>query len=180
VGRELPLEHFTRNTIVVVSGQLLRATGAKISHRLSWERTAVDLVRQLQVPPFSELKRFRHLIVRFGCSAAVHVFNTPSKSTARIYYDATITAGFLRTPQKDGRVIGFNSVFAARILTAVTEMPREDDEVPAIEHAIRRAIVDCQELYKKGFGASFKDESGFRIDYSAPAEVLFSRTSLND
>ena len=60
--------------MVLLSADVLRAEGAMISRRVSWERSATDLCFQLEHnPDFAYLKRVEHLLVAFGTEAMVHV-----------------------------------------------------------------------------------------------------------
>lgn len=179
---------FRDRTVVIVSGNLLRASGARISHRLSWEHTAVDCVRELQANTrLSPLLEFRHLIVRFGVSGALHVSRQEQRdgqaahSGQFLFYDATARDGFYRDLSRLGHVVGANSVYAARVLQELLTFQkslgsgRQDigKEEEAIRKGVRQAINDCQVLYEAGYGANFKETDEFRVSYSTPEIVLF-------
>lgn len=177
---------FRDRTIVVVSGHLLRANGAKISHRLSWEHTALDCVRELEDNPrFRPLSYFRHVIVRFGCAGAVYLHRGRNSDGREIvskslFFDATAKSGFHRDPFEEGQVLGNNSIFAARILQHVLEFaPSQEGASSIIRSAIRQAIIDCQLLHKNGYGNAFSENDGIRFPASQPFEVLFNPLSTN-
>jgi hypothetical protein len=179
-GKSIPI--FRDRTVVILSGHLLRASGAKISYRLSWEHTALDCIRELESNPrFQPLLEFRHLVVRFGCVGAVHISRRVNADGKRedsnaLFYDATAADGYFRNPERDGRVIGSNSVFSARILQALIErkVVRSEDSDSAVKDGIRQAILDCQSLYAAGYGTSFKDSDPYQMDLSTPFDVLFN------
>ncbi len=186
IGPGSPL--FRDRTIVIVSGHLLRASGARISYRLSWEQTAQDCLRELESnPKLKPLLDFRHVVIRFGCVGAVHLSRRENVKGVRVdsnalFYDATAKESYFRDPEESGRVIGSNSTFAARIMQSLIERGTseerdcdcdgESDE--AVKSGIRRAILDCQELYKMGYGNSFNESDPHQLDLTSQLDVLFS------
>ena len=186
IGPGSPL--FRDRTIVILSGHLLRASGARISYRLSWEQTAQDCLRELESnPKLKPLLDFRHVVIRFGCVGAVHLSRRENVrgvrvDTSALFYDATAKESYFRDPEESGRVIGSNSTFAARIMQSLIERGTseerdcdcdgESDE--AVKSGIRRAILDCQELYKMGYGNSFNESDPHQLDLTAQLDVLFS------
>lgn len=186
--RTAPL--FRDRVVLILSGGLLRASGARISRRLSWEKTAIDCLRELENHArFTPLMEFAHLIIRFGCSAAIYIYHeeSPNGKIIRksLLYDATAKDGFHRDTRKDGRVIGSNSVFAARVLRELILNDQVDSEdamlrtkpsvFECIKRAIRQSIIDCQQLHDRGYGDSFEEVDDFQIEYTAPDEVLFEK-----
>lgn len=174
---------FCDRTVVILSGNMMRASGARISHRLSWEHTAVDCIRELESNPrFKPLLDFRHLIVRFGCTGAIHATRYASPGSTgspmfTLFYDATAKDGFHRDLTRSGQVIGANSVFAGTILKRLIQkspsLGPHATETDCVHEGIRHAIVDCQKLYDQGYGASFDDLDSNPIEYLAPQSVLF-------
>ena len=179
---------FRDRVVVIVSGNLLRASGARISDGLSWERTSTDCLRELeQNEKLKPLCEFRHLVVRFGSSGAIHVVrediinskdnksncnaNAVTRVVRSLHYDAINDLGFRRDPNA-GHVIGANSVFAARILQSIIAHEDRPTQDVKITEAIRQSLVDCQELYKRGYGRHIGEGDAFRIDYSGPEDVL--------
>jgi hypothetical protein len=87
----LQARHLPR-TIAILNADELRAEGAAISRRLSWERTAADLVLALAHDArFRSLKRCAHLIVPLGLEGVVHLHRkgiavkTPQGKETRIF-----------------------------------------------------------------------------------------------
>lgn len=167
---------FRQRTIVVVSANLLRASGARISRRLSWEHTAVDCLRELERRKWLKpLTNFRHLVVRFGCSGAVLLSQEESDvgkvTTSNLFYDATAKDGFHRDFD-GGHVVGSNSCFASRILGELLQVNDPEQSELAVHKGIRQAIVDCQKLYDRGYGERFDENDPYKMDYAAADEVL--------
>lgn len=176
---------FRDRTVVVISGNLLRASGAMISHRLSWEHTAVDCLRELSLPKFRPLLEFRHLVIRFGCAGAIHIGRDEFDDAAgkrcerisrHLFYDATAKGGYHRDQARDGSVIGSNSAYAAQILAELLSMNSAGygQEEQAIHRGIRRAMINCQQLYDEGYGTSFEEQDEYKIDYAALDKVMFN------
>ncbi|SHI03609.1 hypothetical protein [Clostridium grantii] len=66
-------EYHIKNTIVIINGDDLRSKGVNISKGLSWERTALDFVWQMNNnPKLAFLAKCRHLIVPFGLEGAIY------------------------------------------------------------------------------------------------------------
>jgi hypothetical protein len=103
-------EHMDR-LVVVVGADHLRAEGVNISRRLSWERTAKELIWQMAsnrtLIPLAECG---NVVVRFGIDGAVHYHGRSSAIEPSLYYDPQVAEdGFYdRCP---GRMAGLTSAF---------------------------------------------------------------------
>jgi len=63
-----------------LDGDLLRKTGAMISKQLSWERTATELVMEIQQnPSINYLLQAKHLFISFGLDGAVYILRDGEK-----------------------------------------------------------------------------------------------------
>ena len=66
-------KYYMENTIVVIDADDFRAQGVNISKSLSWERTAIDFVWQINNNPnIAFLANCRHLIIHFGLEGAIY------------------------------------------------------------------------------------------------------------
>lgn len=177
---------FRDRTIVILNTHVLRSHGGQISHRLSWERTALDCADCLeQNPRFRPLLDFKHVIVRVGCSGAVYLHRRESESTnditfeKRLLFDAIARDGYHRDPVHDGRVLGGNSVFAASILRSLlqtdTDSLSQDDAARAIREGISNGIDASQELFLHGYGdkIAWSRAHSTELEYPAIEKVLF-------
>ncbi len=166
-------------SIIVLSAQLLRASGIRISHRLSWERSVEDCLVALQThPKLRALSCSRHLIIRFGCAGVLYVRNDKGGSPPRAWlvYDAHAHDGFHRDPEKDGRVLGSNCVLLSCILKSVLQIATVgDSDEPisaAIDKGLRLSLPAIQKFYDDGY-SPFEAENDFGIlDYKALEGVL--------
>ena len=140
-------------TIVVVNADLLRVMGAEISRRVSWERTAQELITFLHSgSELARLAAFSQLIVRFGITAAIHCFNPGSDARYRLFYDTKSDNGYFRDVNEEGGIIGNNSVFAAYLIKAFLKYRESNHRTrPIIGEAIRGAIPACQRMHRLGY-----------------------------
>lgn len=179
-GKEMPV--FKDRVIVVVSSHLLRSAGIKISHRLSWESTALDVVNQIENNPrLKPLMSFRHVVVRCGYTGAVLITPSDGKTeqVQKLFYDATANDEFFREsdPFEEGRALGCNSIFAARIFQALIECKQSESSEFQVGKAIRQAIVDCQKVFENGYCDSFREDDPREIGFDYARKVLFQKKS---
>ncbi len=101
--------------VIVVNADHLRAFGVNISRRLSWERTAKDLLWQMACnPALTELANARHLVVRLGLEGALCYSSGPAGMVARLFFDpGQIEGGFGDTIQ--GQMQGYSDAFVAAL-----------------------------------------------------------------
>lgn len=153
------LENCPDRTIVIVSAHTLRACGAKVSHRISWERTAQDCINALQCHPRAQhLLKFTHLIIRIGVVGCVYIYQDPQETRQyRLCYDPTAYNGFFRDPAKHGTVVGNNTIIAACVVRALAKSLNDRPDgggsvARSIREALKEGIDACQRHYVIGYG----------------------------
>jgi hypothetical protein len=186
--KSLPL--FRDRMIVILNTHVLRSHEGRISHRLSWERTALDCIDCVeQHPRFQPLLEFKHIVIRVGVSGAVYIHQRQDESSGkitfekRLLFDAIAKDGYHRDPEQDGRVLGSNSTFAASIFRALLSSKKkpesQDDIARAIREGITNGIDGAQEMFFHGYGSrsqwSQQTPGDVELDYRAIEEVLFSQ-----
>jgi hypothetical protein len=175
---ELSTRHADR-LIAVVDADDLRCQGANISRRLSWERTAKDLLWQLaNNRELAVLAHCRHLVVRFGLDGAIWRSIEPAGVTARLFYDpARIEGEFVE--ERPGAMIGSHAAFLALVATHVAVSGLE-----GLAEGVRAGIRAARRFTASGFGATTGDpewplasllDEG--LDRSAIAEVAVCTAS---
>jgi len=103
--------------IVVADADDLRASGVPVSRRMSWERTALDLIWHLKgTPQLVALRRCRHLVVRFGLDGALYWSwpETAPLPVAWLIYDPHREEGDF-AEAVPGTMTGFSSAFVAAL-----------------------------------------------------------------
>jgi hypothetical protein len=160
-------------SIVIVDINDLRTEGASISRGLSWEKTALDLIRHLRGDTrFVELQACRHLVVRMGLDGAIcyHNFGLDRLPEVRLVYDPKgVEDGFL-SERKSG-MVGLNSAFVAWLAAAIyakgldlwagadsakKDEEREREQINALSDAVRQGLAASRRLFHVGFGPADK------------------------
>lgn len=143
---------------VIVNANDLRKEGADISRRLSWEKTAEDCIREIQVNPgLKTIKGCQHLIIRFGLDGAIYYSNKNGDISAFLIYDPKfIEDGFVGAHEGDmqGTMAAFTAVFSSYLY--------KNEQEPIVPGQVRKAIqygiLGSQTFFKKGFGSAKKDQ----------------------
>jgi hypothetical protein len=164
-----------KQTIIIVNADLLRYTGAPMSKRTSWERTAEDCIAALEndskLAPF---RGFAHVIIRFGVVGAIHYYGeSPGDKTAELYYDSKAHDGVFRSVEDEGGIVGNNSVFASCIAKQLLN-PQLETTTHKIGAGIIAAIPACQRFFRAGYGeASTEVALSWLKTWSDPVRDLF-------
>lgn len=148
------------HAIVVIYGDDLRAKGVNISKGLSWEKTALDFVWQINNnPALAYLANARHLIVPLGLEGAVYYRNDGLTAESRLFFMTNEFEGsFIKESQ--GRMYGLSSCFVAGLAhSIVAGLQLQEDLTKSIEEGIREGIVAAQKYYNLGFGAGLPDNN---------------------
>jgi hypothetical protein len=176
--KQLTASH-SKQTIIIVNADLLRFTGANMSRRTSWERTAQDCLEALEDPRDKKLQpfsAFAHVIVRFGVAGAIHCYRhgKSRRRSADLFYDSKTHGGSFRDVEEEGGVVGNNSIFAACITRELLKVSGKNAVHRAIDFGIRAAIPTCQRLFREGFGpVLIPVELGSLSSWSDPPKDLF-------
>ncbi|WFA10065.1 hypothetical protein [Tissierella sp. Yu-01] len=145
-------KYHINNTIVVINADDLRAKGVNVSKGLSWERTALDFVWQMNNnPKLSSLAKCRHLIVLFGVEGAIHYKNGLDSESQLYFLTDEFEGDFIKDTQ--GKMYGLTSSFVAglaRQITACIERNGKLDE--NLCEGIRDGIIVTQKYFMNGFG----------------------------
>jgi hypothetical protein len=194
------------NTVVVASVDDLRDVGAVISRRLSWERTALELVWQLNGGTGSDrlaaLRQCPHLIVRVGLEGVVYWCNPGNKQAPRAWlvYDPTAIEGDW-DDQLAGTMVGFGSAFVAG-LAATLLAPETQSELqtlrdgsclaaaslatpdsklteflPQLERGLKRGLLASRHLLSLGYGEPRNDREP---DPRYPIDSVFTAFTDKD
>lgn len=135
-------------TIVIVDADDLRGDGISISRGLSWERTATDLVWQIEHnPELRALASLPRLIIRLGLEGAIDRTRTKDRVESRLYYDPQHGEGGFGDwcpGTMPGTAEAFVAALAARILG--------DGESGAVD-GVRRGLNAARKWVLHGFGS---------------------------
>jgi hypothetical protein len=148
--------------IVVMTIDDLRRTEVQISQRLSWERTAQDILWELtHNPRVNGLSRCAHVVVSFGTSGAVLLSRGPAGMTGILLSEPTVMEAGWERPD-GGRMIGST----ATLTSAITRQLLLQPETPDLPAAVQSGIAGMRRLYSVGYGTG------------VPCELRFPRESV--
>lgn len=151
-------EYHNGHTIVVITGDDLRAKGVNISKSLSWERTALDFVWQINNnPEIAFLAKCHHLIVPFGLEGAIY-YNNEKEPKSSLYF---LTNEFEDDFANEclGMMYGLTSCFIAGLARKVYEGIKNQEELSkSIAEGIREGIVATQKYFIYGFGKNVEEK----------------------
>jgi hypothetical protein len=165
---KLQQDHADR-LVVVISADDLRWTGAQISRRLSWERTATDFVWQMAGnPKLLSLNNFGYLVVRFGVDGAILYRRREGVVETRLFYDPQVGEdGF--GDLYPGQMLGITSAFVAALTADILQHGLNN-----LGEGIRNAILAARYLHREGFGGTLTnpDFPGEEVFHFTPEERL--------
>jgi hypothetical protein len=142
---QLLIANHAERLIVVMTVDDLRRKELQLLRRLSWERTAQDLVSEMRdSPALRALKQCQHVIVSFGTAGAM-LLSRDDKP--RLVFDPSSMEGEWETRDR-GSMIGYTSVMAAAVTHEIMIHP----EWPQLVDALPRGIAGMRALYTEGFG----------------------------
>lgn len=148
----------SENTIVVINGDDLRSKGVNISRGLSWERTALDFVWQMNNNPnLSSLTKCRHLIVPFGLEGAIYYKYHRGTAESHLYFLTYEFEGeFIKENQ--GKMYGLTSCFVAGLARSLVSGMDKDDKFKSLNEGIREGMVAAQKYFTNGFGENVEED----------------------
>ncbi len=159
---------YSEYACVVCSARKLRHADAGISRHLSWERTIETLGAELRLfPELQGLAQFKHLIVRFGCVGAAHIWREGGKSHAgQLIFAPNARDGVHRDRLHDGDAVGYKSLIVAALLNGIVSNEIKNDATPhqAIGEALRTAMLASVRLF----------DGGFEIESGANKDIVFN------
>ena len=136
--------------IVVVSADHLRSVGVNISRRLSWERTAKDLLWQLLTSDkLACLRNLPHVVIQFGLDGAVHFFQEDNQSKARLYYDPVRLEDDFNLEECHGKMAGLT---VALVTALARNLVENNLDFGNLGEGIRKGIVASRRWLQRGFG----------------------------
>jgi hypothetical protein len=149
--------------IVVTSINDLRSEGVQVSHSLSWERTALDLV--------SEWHRNRSLRSLGSCRYAVIAFQTdgailadcsdPDKPVFRLLFDPAHLESDWAEKLKS-KIFGLQTCLAASVAAHLPlESKSPEENLRCLERGISSGLAGQRRLHLEGFDPDARDLPGF-------------------
>lgn len=156
--RELTTKH-KEKLIIITSIDEIRREDVLVSKRISWEQTALDLVRELtnKKSRIHGLLQCRYLIINFQCEGALYIkMKSDDIWECRLIFDAVNLEGeWSKLKKQKKAVIGLNDIFASGIAYGFLINDKA-------EEAIKRSLSAMKLYVLIGHGAE-KNIAGFPV-----------------
>jgi mutator protein MutT len=136
--------------IVVVGVSDLRHEGARISRRLSWERTVSDVARELEKPPLARLKDCACLVVRFGVEGAIVWTRQGPFAGMWLFYDPDLQEESFADAHEGG-MLGNTNAFVAGVAETLLE-----HKLSGVMRGVQHGLISSRRLYENGFGSKLE------------------------
>ena len=149
-------KYYMEDTIVVIDADDFRAQGVNISKSLSWERTAIDFVWQINNNPnIAFLANCRHLIIHFGLEGAIYYHKNAGVKSQLFFLPYAFEGDSIKENQ--GIMFGLSSCFAAGLAGGIATGIKNHEELSkSIKDGIQSGIVAAQKYFIKGFGENIE------------------------
>jgi len=161
-------EHHSKKLIVVMTVNDLRLTEVQISHPLSWERTAQDLVWEvIYNRNLPSLVDCAHVVVSFNAAGAfLYSRDSGDELPCRLIFDPEVVEGMWEQSYP-GKMVGYSSCLTAGIAKEVMLAP----EKPEIRKGICAGLSAMRCLHREGYGQRGASASEVQLDFPVSAVV---------
>jgi hypothetical protein len=158
------------NLILILNVDDLRDLGANISRSLSWEKTALEILWEIDKHPKLEpIKHMKNVIIRIKVEGAFHYTGAESNRRSKLYFDPSAIEGGYWDNKKYGTMKGssivFVSSFASELINYKYIGKVEEINEHALDDGIKKGIFKSREFQKKGHGSE-KDDPRFYAYFS--------------
>ncbi|MEU1823785.1 hypothetical protein ABZ502_15335 [Streptomyces abikoensis] len=157
--------------IVQTSAARMRAAHGEISRDLSWERSANDVLTEIQnCSSLKGLALCRYLIVHFGPTGALLLERNRRDALLTLVYDASSMEGdWADRHRQQGMMFGYGSSLCANL---VAKLVGSDSQDPNLLEGIKSGLTSIQLLHQEGFQARHENEFGI------PASIFDAEDDL--
>ncbi|AKB57022.1 RyR domain-containing protein [Methanosarcina barkeri] len=161
-------EMHPKNLIVIINASDLRRTaGIHISKSLSWDRTAKDLIYELnRSDPLKSLHQCPYLVVLFGTDGAVLYRRVKEREDeAFVIFDPCLLEDSFAS-NINGNMIGLTSIFTA---TLVKQLAKEG--FYGLITGIQKGLANSRSLLEIGYKKNNGSESHDALEYPKLKEI---------
>jgi hypothetical protein len=161
--------------VVITTAHDLRTTAIKISQKISWERTAQDVVWELTYNPIvNSLTQAAYLIISFGCAGAIILERGGQQpAQAQLFFDPAAMEGDWERSYP-GAMIGYTTCLTAAIIRQMLMDPVQ----PNLYRGIQAGVAAARLLHKEGYGqrGSTPEKAGLHFPYQSIATEIVRQT----
>jgi RyR domain len=167
--------HHAEKLIVVMTVNDLRLTEVQISHELSWERTAQDLVWEvIYNRDLRGLVRCAHVVISFNAAGAfLYSRDGDRELPCRLLFDPEVVEGIWEQGYP-GRMVGYTSCLTAGIAKEVMLAP----EKPNIRQGICAGLSALRCLHRVGYGQ--RGASAAEVNLEFPVSTVVAALTASD
>lgn len=160
--------HHAKKLIAVMTVNDLRLTEVQISHELSWERTAQDLVWEvIYNRDLRSLVPCAHVVISFNAAGSfLYSRESGGDLPCRLLFDPEVVEGMWEQGYP-GRMVGYTSCLTAGIAKEVMLAPEE----PNIRQGIRAGLSALRCLHREGYGQRGSSAAEVNIEFPVGAVV---------
>jgi hypothetical protein len=158
--------HQNKRLILVLNAEDLRKLGANISRSLSWEKTALEFLWEINNnEKLEDIKKLQNVIVRFGTEGAIHYScdnesnnDKRKNSKSKLYFDLSSIEGEFWDSNKFGSMRGISAVFVSSLTSKLISKFDKDNNISVkdleegIKEGIEEGLFNSQEFVKNGHG----------------------------
>jgi len=168
-------EHHAEKLIAVMTVNDLRLTEVQISHELSWERTAQDLVWEvIYNRDLRSLVRCAHVVISFNAAGAfLYSRDSDRELPCRLLFDPEVVEGMWEQGYP-GRMAGYTSCLTAGIAKEVMLAPKE----PHIQQGIHAGLSALRCLHREGYGQ--RGTSAAEVNLEFPVSTVVDALTASD
>jgi hypothetical protein len=154
--------HHAEKLIAVMMVNDLRLTEVQVSHELSWERTAQDLVWEvIYNRALRSLAPCAHVVISFNAAGAfLYSRDSEGELPCRLLFDPEVVEGMWEQGYP-GRMVGYSSCLTAGIAKEVMLAP----EKPNIRQGIRAGLWALRCLHREGYGERGVSASEVNLEF---------------
>jgi RyR domain len=161
--------------IAIMTVNDLRLTEVQITHGLSWERTAQDLVWELMYnSDLRSLMRCAHVVISFNAAGAfLYSRDSDRELPCRLLFDPEIVEGTWEQGYP-GRMVGHTSCITAGIAKELMLAP----DTPDIRQGIRAGLSALRCLHREGYGQ--RGASAVEVNLDFPIRTVVDALNTSD
>lgn len=147
-------------TAVVITLDDLRATSARISCGISWERTALEIAHELECnPSLVDLRAAEHVVVVIHGEGALWRRKEAGRTVFTLFFDAAhLERETCKTEKGKAHAYGYTSTFAAALAAGCATA--ETDIAQALRRAIPNGLHAMRALHALGHGGEKSADPG--------------------
>jgi hypothetical protein len=167
--------HHSERLIAVMTVNDLRLTEVQISHGLSWERTAQDLVWEvIYNRHLRSLVRCAHVVISFNAAGAfLYSRNSDPELPCRLLFDPEVIEGMWEQGYP-GRIVGHASCVIAGIAKELMLAP----DAPDVGQGIRAGLSALRCLHREGYGQ--RGASAAEVNLEFPIRTVVDAMAASD